>query len=548
MRQTLHRQAGLSLIEISLSLALLAGMMVGLTWTANQYSSETRKQAAAQYMINWIKAADQYTQDNAAALAAVATPVVPATITTANLVAANLLPASTASTNPYGQTVCAKILEPAAGVLQGLVVSNGGLVIDDITAGEIAAATGPDGGFFHSDTPTTATGAYGGWSVATADYKDCAGAATAAGHLAGALFFNNNNVLGDYLYRGPVAGHPEANRMGTNLDLGGYRLTNLQAVAVVGSACGAGVSTGDVAKGPIGELLTCQGGIWKTQGSAYWQDPVANAASLPACNASTQWQTRIVQTPAIGTQPRAYTCDGASWVPLGLDNNGNLTLSGTSIVGYSGSTGAYGAMTLRGDKNGWAGAKFTYLDGTDAGTLMMHPTYSGFYRPGDVDWRWYVDNSGNTNQNGTATMANAVITGVAAVGGACATNGKIAHDGTGLLLSCQSGVWATQGGGLGVGQAWQNVTASRACGIGYTNNTGKPIMVNIYVGNTVAQLFPLFDAYVDGVLVATFNLRSWGANGGANLGSSVNFVVPNGSAYNCAMSGDVGVYSWTELR
>lgn len=73
-------------------------------------------------------------------------------------------------------------------------------------------------------------------------------------------------------------------------------------------------------------------------------------------------------------------------------------------------------------------------------------------------------------------------------------------------------------------------------------------MVNIYVGNTVAQGFPFFNAYVGGVLVATFNLRSWGANGGANVGLSVNFVVPNGSNYNCIMSGDVAIYSWTELR
>lgn len=99
-----------------------------------------------------------------------------------------------------------------------------------------------------------------------------------------------------------------------------------------------------------------------------------------------------------------------------------------------------------------------------------------------------------------------------------------------------------------MGQTWQNVTASRACGVGYTNSSGKPIMANIYVGNTAAQLFPFFNAYVDGILVATFNLRSWGANGGSNVGSSVNFVVPNGSAYSCAMSGDVAIYSWTELR
>lgn len=99
---------------------------------------------------------------------------------------------------------------------------------------------------------------------------------------------------------------------------------------------------------------------------------------------------------------------------------------------------------------------------------------------------------------------------------------------------------------MGVGQSW--AAQAKSCGVAYTNATSKPIMVNIYVGNTAAQGFPFFNAYVGGVLVSTFNLRSWGANGGSNVGSSVNFVVPIGAAYNCVMSGDVVVYSWTELR
>lgn len=73
-------------------------------------------------------------------------------------------------------------------------------------------------------------------------------------------------------------------------------------------------------------------------------------------------------------------------------------------------------------------------------------------------------------------------------------------------------------------------------------------MVSIYVGNT-ATLFPFFDAYVGGIKVATFTLRGWGMGAvNTNVGSSVTFVVPNGSNYNCIMSGNVAIYSWAELR
>jgi hypothetical protein len=50
-------------------------------------------------------------------------------------------------------------------------------------------------------------------------------------------------------------------------------------------------------------------------------------------------------------------------------------------------------------------------------------------------------------------MANAAITGTATVGAACAPNGLVAQDGTGLLLSCQSGVWST-------GAKWHNVNVA----------------------------------------------------------------------------------------
>ena len=45
--------------------------------------------------------------------------------------------------------------------------------------------------------------------------------------------------------------------------------------------------------------------------------------------------------------------------------------------------------------------------------------------------------------------------------------------------------WVAMGPGLGIGQAWTNVTASRAVGVTYTNSTNKPIMVSATVSGTV---------------------------------------------------------------
>lgn len=359
-------------------------------------------------------------------------------------------------------------------------------------------AVGSAMGFSKQTSPGTINGFSGGWNKPNP-----------AGNVAGILA----EQVGSYAYDSLYYRLDGATGLKAAFNAGGQILGNLKIVGA-GTACPAnslGISDGSngVAAGAV---LACQGGSWKS----------------------------------------------------------TLTLPGTTIYAGGGAESTYGGFTVRGSKNGWSGINFKDAAGADSGTLMMHPSYSGFYLPGDAGWRWYVTNAGDTIQAGVAytgaVSATGLITagsisasgnisgdklqvsGVVASGAGCSPNGLIAQDGTGSLLSCKSGIWTNVGGssGLGIGQTWQNV--ARSCGIAYSNTTGKPIMANIYVGNTAAQGFPFFNAYVNGVLVSTFNSRSWGANGGANVGSSVNFIVPNGATYNCAMSGDVAIYSWTELR
>ena len=93
-------------------------------------------------------------------------------------------------------------------------------------------------------------------------------------------------------------------------------------------------------------------------------------------------------------------------------------------------------------------------------------------------------------------------------------------------------------GGVGVGQTWQDVTASRAVGVTYTNTTGKPIMCAIQHtqgGGTVLTVT------ISGV---SFYV---GSAGGATATSDTDtFIVPSGGTY--SITGASSSLKWLELR
>ena len=102
---------------------------------------------------------------------------------------------------------------------------------------------------------------------------------------------------------------------------------------------------------------------------------------------------------------------------------------------------------------------------------------------------------------------------------------------TSLLGSGNLDTTTTQ---IGVGQTWQDVTASRSAGVTYTNTTGKPIDVVISGANQSG-----FFWYVDGIALV----------GGSGVTFSnripLSFTVPDGSTYSV---GGSGLEKWLELR
>jgi len=90
--------------------------------------------------------------------------------------------------------------------------------------------------------------------------------------------------------------------------------------------------------------------------------------------------------------------------------------------------------------------------------------------------------------------------------------------------------------GVGVGQTWTNVLASRTTGVVYTNTTGKPIMVNVFadgVGDTNVTIYPA----AGGSLVIDRI---------SNEGASTSFIVPHGDGY--MLSASINPLAWSELR
>jgi hypothetical protein len=92
---------------------------------------------------------------------------------------------------------------------------------------------------------------------------------------------------------------------------------------------------------------------------------------------------------------------------------------------------------------------------------------------------------------------------------------------------------------LGIGQAWQDVTAARSFDVIYTNTTGKPILVQVHCVSTAAggYSFIAIDEFPAGL--AHYPV------GGATLAHQI--VVPAGSTYRVSVT-NARLNTWREYR
>lgn len=391
---TPHRkpfQAGVTLLELLISIVILSGAVVVLYRLIDTSVQDTKSSVTALHVRTVGDAAMSYIKDNYGAITGVATASQPVLLRVADMVTTGHLTHGASAVNPRRQSTCVLILQPRANQLLALVVTEGGDTIDDITLGQIAATIGGAGGGIYSSAPTVMRGAMGGWEMAFGAFANpnhlgqrCDGSAGAVQFSAGrpvmALWFADGAAASATLHRDAVPGNPSLNTMNTPILMG---------AGTIQSEGGSCATNGALGRNAAGAVLACESGQWRKGGSAFWQDPVASFAQLPACNAASLGHTRVVRTPTIGSGARAYSCNGAgTWQALGINDTGNIDIPGTATISQA-----------------------------------------------------------TINRIG----GNLEVTTVATQGSACAPNGRIARDANGLLLSCQSGSWQMAQGGGGVG-------------------------------------------------------------------------------------------------
>jgi hypothetical protein len=106
--------------------------------------------------------------------------------------------------------------------------------------------------------------------------------------------------------------------------------------------------------------------------------------------------------------------------------------------------------------------------------------------------------------------------------------------------------WQPLGGAsLGVSQTYQDVTASRAAGVTYTNNTGAPISVSVFGSDNPLQPFDFIGEVFEGGVWKLVS-KQYGTTTG-HLGEKT-FIVQNGNQYRCTWNAAAVMTLWQELR
>lgn len=486
-------QRGITLVESIATLGIMSAVAVGTVMMSSQYSEDTRTTGAAEHMKTVAEAASLYVRDNRAAMMSQASATTPVMISTAALSAAGYLPPGFSSLNAFRQNVCALVLEPSTGVLNTLAVAenvSAATALDDVTLAHFASLMGSaGGGRFASDTANL-TGTGGAWSMPVTTFDNRANTAgrRCDGATAGAVqIVNGTPVLAywmaatdtadpGFLSRDVVPGNPGANTMQTNINMGGNRIANLNAVTI-DAACGAGVNNGEIASGPNGEVVTCVAGLWKSPGRAYWGAVVGTFSALPACNATNLGETRRV-TDINGV----FLCNGLRWdAALNTSNNfvlpqhlqvaGNANISGSASI--SGNASISGSSSVGGAVNHYSttnlhGATTTHSS-LNANAGINVGSGQTISNPGTM----HIEAAGNLYLKPWAGGGQVVVGGGGGNGNLHAT-GRVTANGSHALTG-QSYDWAVMArdGGGGLNYAPKSSSGSMHVNDIYVRSAGK---------------------------------------------------------------------------
>lgn len=302
--------------------------------------------------------------------------------------------------------------------------------------------------------------------------------------------------------------------------------------------------------------------------------PVANGGtgSTTAAAARTALGTNDASTLTAGTLPDTRLSGNVAMT------NVNEVFTGTVTVNSNFSTG--GSVTSNGYFTG-SGVN-TLLSTTGAGTIYFRPNGQA-----SATGQTYINSAGNMIVAGDITVSGGNITGTASNASALsgATLSQAATGNTVVQRSAQgyvygayfnsshavsapgaaSAFFAETGsdgfarkitpaaaadvlGVLGVGQSWQDVSASRVLNTSYRNTTGRPIQVSISVNKGAGASATM------SIQVSTDNVN-WTkvvGYGGYSSGGGWTFssmIIPNNVYYRASDTGSgSNITGWAELR
>ncbi len=481
------KQSGITLVEVMAALGVLAATLAGLAMMTDQFSDETRSALAASQTRTFGEAANAYIKENYSAVRGVATPTTPAMLDVPTLVAAGNLTAGFGVTNAFGQSMCALILQPVPDRLQAMVVSEGGLPVDDLSLGTIAAVIGGSGGGVYSSDPSVIRGAVGGWQINTNTFDNLGNnvgrkcdstpgnVRVLPGTPAMALWFENGDTSSAFLARDAIPGRPELNQMNTPIVMNSVQ-----------SEEGACSTVGAIAQDGAGGILSCKAGVWKASGDGKCVSTSSdlnnlqkdgrcyNGYALPNSPAGGDWVFvevyRHINTANYYVAQRVVGMTGAAvgrvwqrnqqsgtqaggWSAWVQQADPSINIANNQILG-SGSQGSYGATTVAGQKNGWTGVEYRDSSGNYQINQMTNRSNIGYYDAASGRWLNYSDTSGNQTLDQTADMASGRLNPGWAVETWGCTTGQIAKaaytiaDGwayNGKTLSCVNSAWKIGG-------------------------------------------------------------------------------------------------------
>jgi len=166
---------------------------------------------------------------------------------------------------------------------------------------------------------------------------------------------------------------------------------------------------------------------------------------LPSGTASTTpygqtWQVEVLQPTAGTLQAMLVTTGGA---PLADLTAAKVVQQMGSYGGFypQNTSGTYTANTIVGAGGGWTMPVGSW--GVSKGSLVAYVNLNGNSSSYNYLYRNAVPGNPQLNTMNTPLIMAATAT----VGAACSTTGAIAQNGTGLLVTCQGGVWTSTGDG-----------------------------------------------------------------------------------------------------